>query len=493
MKVYDYLIIGSGIAGLNSALTAANLGTVLVLTKKKAVKTSTNWAQGGIAGVISPSDSAAKHIEDTMKAGSYHNKKSAVEYLAKHSKQAIEKLRAYGVPFETNADHTLKLTREGGHQERRIAYVGDYTGKSIEHVLLNQIKNTPQITLWENCPAIKLLVKHNKCYGVQIIRNGKIENVFSYHTILATGGLGQIYSHTTNPSISTGDGIALAQQVGAKLKDLEFIQFHPTAFNQKNGTKFLLSEALRGEGAILKNDKKEAFMQEYSPLKELAPRDIVARSIFAEQNKGEVYLDITHLPAAETKRRFPQIYSKLKKHGFDLTKDMIPITPAAHYLCGGIDVDFNGKTSIENLFAYGEVARTGIHGANRLASNSLLEAMVFSNNISTVKPQKTFLNIPNFEKETLLSPIAHRSKLKKIRDACKNLLWQHVGIIRRRKDLKEAIPKLYALLKEVEAIHGTNAYLAETNNLLISGISVSEAALKNETSLGCHYWAEANF
>lgn len=487
MKIYDYLMIGSGIAGLNAALTAAKNGKVLIITKKQAAQSSTNWAQGGIAGVLSPSDSIAKHVEDTMKAGSFHNKKSAVEYLAKHSKEAVEKLRSLGVPFAHNPDNTLKLTREGGHQERRIAYVGDYTGKSIEHTLLDRIKANPHITLLENCPAIKLLVQNKKCYGVQIIRKHRVENIFSYRTILATGGLGQIYLHTTNPSISTGDGIALAHEAGAKLKDLEFVQFHPTAFDQKNSTKFLLSEALRGEGAILRNSKKEAFMAKYSKLKELAPRDIVARSIFQEQKKGQVYLDITHLPSHETKKRFPQIYRKLKKNGLDLGKDIIPITPAAHYLCGGIEVDFNGSTNIKNLFAYGEVACTGIHGANRLASNSLLEAMVFSNNIGSIDNEKTFTNIPNFENLKLISPLAYRSKLKNIRDKCKTILWQDVSIVRTHDALLRAVKKLSALAEEIQKIEGINAYLVETKSILTSALLVAKAAEKNRQSLGCHY------
>lgn len=487
MKIYDYLIIGSGLAGLNAALTAATQGKVLIITKKKGIESSTNWAQGGIAGVLSPKDSVAKHVEDTLKAGCFHNKKGAVTYLAKHSSKAIKKLQSLGVPFAQNKDQSLQLTREGGHQERRIAFVGDYTGKSIQETLLAQVKKHPNITLIENCPAIKLLVQRKKCYGAQVIHQQKTQNIFAYHTVLATGGLGQIYLHTTNPAISTGDGLTLGHQAGCASKDLEYIQFHPTAFAEKKPTKFLLSEALRGEGAILRNQQGEAFMTKYSPLKELAPRDIVARSIYQEQTKGLVYLDLTHLPAHESKKRFPQIFQYLKKQGYDFTKNLIPITPAAHYLCGGLEVDLNGQTKIKNLFSYGELAYTGVHGANRLASNSLLEAMVFSENIVKTKTEKTFHSIPKFSREKLLPPKQHSSYLKKIRQQCQSIMWQKVGIVRKTAELKQAVKELQALQKQLQQIKGTNSSLAETNNMIVAALLVAKAASHNKKNLGGHY------
>ncbi len=494
MKIYDYLIIGTGIAGLNSALNCSKNGTVLLLTKSKASTCSTSWAQGGIAGVLAPSDSIKQHVEDTITAGAFHNNKKAVEYLAKHSKMAITKLRELGVPFESNADHTLKLAKEGGHSQRRIAYVGDYTGKSVEDVLINKVQNSRNITLIEDCMVIQLLVEKNKCYGVQAIANDKVENHYAYHTILASGGLGQIYQHTTNPSVCTGDGIALAQNAGAKMKDMEYIQFHPTAFDQKSSTKFLLSEALRGEGAVLKNSKKQAFMAKYSPLKDLAPRDIVARSIYNEQKNGQVYLDITHLAAKEVKKRFPQIYKTLKKYGFDLTKEMIPITPAAHYLCGGVATNLKGQTSVKNLFAYGEVAYTGVHGANRLASNSLLEGIVFSENISKFKAAKTFKVIPTFKRKKLVSNSKLTKQLNKIQQECKNILWEKVGIIRNQKNLLEAKinlenlqAQLAQLTQSASATQITNTKLAETHNMLTTGLLITKSAISNKNSLGCHY------
>lgn len=489
MKIYDYLIIGSGLAGLNAALTAAKKGKVLIITKKKAIESSTNWAQGGIAGVLSHNDSISKHVEDTLLAGSFHNKKSAVTYLAKHSKKAIEKLQRLGVPFAQNQDKSLQLTREGGHQERRIAFVGDYTGKSIQETLVVQVKQNPNIELIENCPAIKLLVTKGKCYGAQVILKQTVKNIFAYHTVLATGGLGQIYLHTTNPSISTGDGLALGHLAGCQSKDLEYIQFHPTAFDQKEHTKFLLSEALRGEGAILKNHQGKAFMSKYSPLKELAPRDIVARSIYQEQKKGQVYLDLRHLHAQEVKKRFPQIYQKLKTHGYDLTKNLIPITPAAHYLCGGLKVDLNGQTNVKNLFVYGELACTGVHGANRLASNSLLEAMVFSENISKAKEGKTFIKIPPFTLTKLAPEKSQALQLKKIRQECQHIMWEKVGIVRQGTELQAAAKALQNLWQELAKIEGSNTQIAETKSMVLSALLVTKAAQKNTKSLGCHYLA----
>lgn len=491
MKIYDYLIIGSGLAGLNAALTAAKKGTVLIITKKKAVESSTNWAQGGIAGVLSHNDSISKHVQDTLLAGSFHNKKSAVTYLAKHSQKAIEKLQGLGVPFAQNKDKSLQLTREGGHQERRIAFVGDYTGKSIQETLVAQVKQNSNIELIENCPAIKLLAAKGKCYGAQVIFNQTVKNIFAYHTVLATGGLGQIYLHTTNPTISTGDGLALGHSAGCATKDLEYIQFHPTAFDQKEHTKFLLSEALRGEGAILKNYQDEAFMKKYSSLKELAPRDIVARSIYQEQKKGQVYLDLRHLHAQEVRTRFPQIYQKLKTHGYDLTKNLIPITPAAHYLCGGLKVELNGQSNVKNLFVYGELACTGVHGANRLASNSLLEAMVFSENISKAKEGKTFKIKPKFALSKLAPQGAQGTELKKIRQQCQKIMWEKVGIVRQSSELRTAAKALEQLLQDIQQIEqsqGSNAKISETKSMLLSALLVTQAAKKNTKSLGCHYF-----
>ncbi len=434
----DYLIIGSGIAGLNFALNAAKKSKILIVTKKKTAEASTNYAQGGIAAVLAQTDNSKKHIQDTLQAGAFHNDQKAVEFMVKHSTEAIYKLIERGVPFATNEEGKLLLTREGGHTEKRIAFVGDYTGREIEKTLVEKAKKNPNITILEHSIAIQLLTKNKICFGAHILRKEKIETIYATSTILGTGGLGHIYKYTTNPAIATGDGLKLALEAGCKFKDLEFIQFHPTALNVKGAPKFLISEAVRGEGAILKNAQKKRFMLQYHKMAELAPRDIVARAIFEEEKKGPVYLDITHKNAKEIKLRFPQIYQKLIKYDLDLTKDLIPISPAAHYSCGGIKVNLKGETGIKNLFAFGEVACTGVHGANRLASNSLLEALVFSEQILKNVPKKTLTKIPTFSnpKFTNLS-IAQKKKLEKIKKEIQQIMWDKVGIKITQKNRKK--------------------------------------------------------
>lgn len=477
------IVIGSGIAGLNFALRVAEKGKVTVITKKKIVESSTNRAQGGIAAVLDKTDNIEKHIKDTLEAGCHHNDRRAVEFMVRHGPEAIFRLIELGTPFDEE-DGKLALAREGGHHMRRIAHVGDYTGKAIESVLVKKVKQNKNIEIMENTFALDLLTKNKICYGVQIIKNNKIENLYAPTTVLATGGMGQLYKYTTNPTISTGDGIAMACRAGCVLKDLEFIQFHPTAFiKKKGGTVFLLSEALRGEGAILRNAKKEAFMHRYHKDKDLAPRDIVSRAIFEEMKKGEVYLDMTHKNAKETKIRFPQIYQTLKKYGYDLTKDLIPIIPAAHYLCGGIQVDLKGHTNIKNLYAFGEVTCTGVHGANRLASNSLLEAIVFSDQIikNFPKPQNF-----NHQKFSIPKLTAQKLNIKFIQQKLKDLMWKHIGIIRTKEGLKLAIEEIQKLLKFLPGKE-TDKAIAETRNMLETALLITKSALNRPQSLGCHF------
>jgi len=384
----NFLVIGSGISGLNFALHAAKKGHVTIVTKKKIAETNTNKAQGGIAAVINEKDSFKKHIEDTLKAGAFHNDKKAVKFMIEKGPEAITRLVELEVEFEREHGR-LKLTKEGGHSGARISYVGDFTGQEIESILVKRVRQHPNIDIFENTFAVDLVVENKKVYGAKIIlRNKRVDYIFADAIIIATGGVGQVYKHTTNPAIATGDGIAIAQRAGAVIKDMEFIQFHPTSFAKSASPKFLLSEALRGEGAVLTNSNEEKFVNE------LSPRDIVARAIYKESEKGSVYLQFKTHSANEKekiKKRFPKIYNQLKKYGLDLSKDKIPVVPAAHYLCGGIKTDLHGRTNIKNLYAFGETTCTGVHGANRLASNSLLEAVVFSNQvIKDVKPQKTF-------------------------------------------------------------------------------------------------------
>lgn len=383
----DFIVIGSGLAGLTSSIILSKYGKVLLATKGKLSDGSTNWAQGGIACVVEERDSWKKHMEDTLVAGVYHNDKKAVELLVKSAANAIDWLSQQGVVFE-KIKGKFKAGREGGHSYNRIIHASDFTGKEIEMTLVGKVKKNKNIIIWENTFAKKLLVDRKKCFGVEVV--GPVSRVsqsghplhttycFAKRIILATGGLGQIYEWTTNPYVATGDGIAMAYRAGAKLEDMEFIQFHPTALADGKSPLFLISEAVRGEGAYLVKETGERFMGDYDGRMELAPRDIVARAIFAEQKKGfEVCLDIRHKEKEFLQKRFSNIYKKLKKRGFDLAKDLIPVTPAAHFSCGGIVTDLYGRTNIKNLFAFGEVAATGVHGANRLASNSLLESVVF--------------------------------------------------------------------------------------------------------------------
>ncbi|MBU1446557.1 L-aspartate oxidase [Patescibacteria group bacterium] len=486
MEYFDFIVIGSGIAGLSFSLNVAKKGKVLIITKKEVIDSTTNYAQGGIAAAIGELDDFEKHIKDTLEAGAYHNKLSAVEFMVKNGPKYIEELKNIGVPFTLTSEE-LSLTQEGGHSQKRIIYAGDHTGNSIETTLVNAVKSNKNITVWENVFAIDLLVKNQTCYGLSILKNKKIQHIYSSYIIMATGGVGQIYKYTTNPKISTGDGIAMAHRAGAKTKDLEFIQFHPTALNLPHRQKFLISEALRGEGAYLLNHEGKRFMQKYSPKKELASRDIVSRAISIEEESGKVYLDITHKDKTFVKNRFPQIYKKLKKIGIDITKDIIPITSAAHYMCGGVVVNLKGETNIKNLYAFGETACTGVHGANRLASNSLLEAIVFSSEIAKRLKAKPKQN--KFPEFPILKTVVCRNTAKNLsytKRLIKEIMWKNVGLVRTTGGLKKAILKLEKLKQDFKFYTCSDTEL-ELKNILDTATLITRAALKRHNSLGCHY------
>lgn len=485
---YDIIIIGSGISGLNFALRAAEkYKRVLVMTKKQAAETGTNFAQGGIAAVLSKLDDFKKHVKDTLEAGCYHNNKNAVRYTVKHGPAAIRRLIELGVPFASK-DGELLLAREGGHGERRIAFVSDYTGQAIEKVLVKKVRKNPRIALLEHTFAARLLVKNHRCYGVQILQGEKFANIHAPITILTTGGCGQIFEKTTNPEISTGDGLAMADRIGCQFRDLEFIQFHPTAFSRKRKCSFLISEAVRGEGAYLRNSKGVRFMLKKHRLKELAPRDIVARAIFEEEKNGSVYLDVRHKKASFIKTRFPQIYQKLKSFGFDMTKDLIPITPAAHYLCGGVKVNLRGETGVKALYAFGEVAGTGVHGANRLASNSLLEALVFSDRILK-KPigaiSKKFPKFPLPRFRTLSN--SKKRTIFALKKSLQKIMWRDCGIIRTKKSLEAAKHSLQKIGYEVSKIKKSNQAALELSNMVIAAKLIIKACQDRKKSLGCHF------
>lgn len=491
----NFLIIGSGISGLNFALHAAEKGKVTLVTKKKIVDSNTNYAQGGIAAVLDKTDDFKKHVSDTLEAGAYHNDVKAVEFLAKNSANAVYRLANLGVEFE-NKNGILKLTKEAGHHQSRIAYVGDYTGREIEKTLVKRVRENSNIKILENTFAIDLIVKNKKCLGAQIIHKNKIENIFAQQTIIATGGIGQVFKNTTNPTIATGDGIAMAIRAGAKTKDMEFIQFHPSAFAKNIKPRFLISETVRGEGAKLLNCKGERFMEKRHPLKDLAPRSVVAKEVYKELKKGPVYLDITFKNKKFLKKRFPDIYAKLKKYGLDLANDKIPITPAAHYLCGGISTDLHGRTNIKNLFTFGESACTGVHGANRLASNSLVEALVFSNQISKLlkSPTKNYSKITDIKlkKYKLIPKNSKETKLViNFKKQIQNIMWEYAGIARNLNAIKkEAIPKIEKILAELNNIIGKNLInteIAEAKNMAEISLEILNSAFKRKKSLGCHF------
>lgn len=489
MKQFDAIVVGSGIAGLNFALRAAEQKKrVLVITKKRAAQASTNFAQGGIAAVLSKLDNEKKHTQDTLVAGAFHNNKRAVAYMVHHGPAAIARLALLGVPFAMQ-EGKLLLTREGGHSERRIAFVSDFTGQAIEKVLVAKVRKNPFITLFEHTFAADLLVKKKTCFGVCILRNKHFENIFANTTVLATGGTGQLFENTTNPEIATGDGLALGFRARCTFRDLEFVQFHPTALQLKGKPRFLISEAVRGEGAHLRSAQGERFMKKYHRLAELAPRDRVSQAIFEEEKKGPVFLDFRHKNAEFIKTRFPQIYQKLRSYGLDMAKDLIPISPAAHYLCGGIKVNLKGETDIKNLYAFGEVAGTGVHGANRLASNSLLEALVFSDRIiQEHKGIKKIQKNPRFSTPHFLALTASGKKtIKKLRTLLQQTMWRNVGIVRSKESLAQAFTALKKIEDTLHTIQSNEKEVLELKNMAVAALLIAKAAHARRESLGCHY------
>lgn len=473
----DFIVIGSGIAGLNAALTLSKHGKVLIITKKKINDAATKLAQGGIAAVTDKKDKRTLHEQDTMKAGVFHNNKIAVRFLVEQGKNAIEQLMQIGVKFDK------KATLEAAHSFPRIHHATDITGHEIEKALVKKVLQTKNISILEYAFAIDIIAKDHICFGVQVIKNKKITSIFGRCVVLATGGAGQLYKWTTNPPVSTGDGIAIGNRAGAKLTDLEFVQFHPTALKENSPSLFLLSEALRGEGAVLVDKEGKRFINE------LAARDIVARAIFAKQKEGQIYLDIRHKGKEFIVKRFPNIDKALKKRNFDLSRDLIPVTPAAHFLCGGIKTDLYGRTSVKNLFAYGEVAATGVHGANRLASNSLLEGMVFSSQIELCinnlpkKITQIKSKIPQYQEKT---------PKNNFRKQIQEIMWNYVGIVRSQTGLRLAIKKLKKLDKEIIKItkKSINKELTETKNMIKTALLITQAAKRRKTSLGTHYIIE---
>lgn len=511
----DVLIIGSGIAGLFAALKISSFADVILITKKDTAESNTNYAQGGIAAVISPADSFEKHVEDTLIAGAGLCKREVVESIIREGPERINDLIKIGTEF-TMRGNEFDLAREGGHSLPRILHAKDLTGKEIERALIHAVHNKSNIQILENTISIDLITEHNiksadkknknlNCWGCYILNRStnEVAKVISKVTVLATGGLGQVYLHTTNPSIATGDGFAMAYRAGVKLGNMEFIQFHPTSLYAPNNREFesrsfLISEAVRGFGALLKTKSGNPFMHLYDERKELAPRDIVARAIDNELKKrGDefVYLDLTHKNKDEIINHFPNIYETCKKIGIDITKDFIPVVPAAHYACGGIIVDKEAKTSLNGLYACGEVTMTGLHGGNRLASNSLLEAVVYANRCS--ESIKLFFKSCNDSVPEILdwddSGVLSADEKVLITHSIKELkqtMWDYVGIVRSNLRLERALKRITNLLEEAEQLYKRTkifSEILELRNLVTCSLAIILSAQMRKESRGLHY------
>jgi L-aspartate oxidase len=489
----DFLVIGTGIAGLSFALKAAKYGKITVLTKKSASDSNTNYAQGGIAAAIGEDDSPYLHFQDTVKTGCGLCDESAVKILVENGRSVIRELLSLGVMFDRDEDGKLLLSREAGHSRNRIVHVADVTGREIEKVLLSHVKRIRKaIDIHENCLGVDLIVRDGRCYGAQAldVKRRHMFNVYSKFTVLATGGIGQLYQKTSNPTVATGDGIAMAYRAGAAVKDMEFIQFHPTAFSKDGKAAFLLSETIRGEGGILRNKSGEAFMTSYDERGDLAPRDVVSRAVFTELEKGPVYLDIQHRGEAFIKKRFPHIYKRCLRHGVDITRDLIPVTPAAHYICGGIKTNNIGETDIEGLFAFGECACTGVHGANRLASNSLLESIVFSFRAEEKIVPYLEKSLQKVESKPDRRKIVRRSlKAREVKRELQELMWTHVGIVREMQKLEYALKRLNHLESETSKMGEkvVSHSLIELENMTTVARLITQAALNRKESVGTHY------
>ena len=501
---YDFVVLGSGIAGLTFALHAAAHGHVLVLCKATLSKTNTAHAQGGIAAVLNPADSFEQHVQDTLEAGAGLCDETAVRYMVREAPAAIGWLQGMAVGFDENESGEMALGLEGGHSHHRIVHVKDHTGRSIQNALEVAVRRHPNISVQEHQMGIALLTDTSNtgtfCYGVQVLdlQRQKVMSITAQAVVLATGGSGQVYQYTTNPGIATGDGLAMAARVGADIQNMEFFQFHPTALYQASGEVFLISEALRGAGAKLVLPDGSRFMHLYHPLGSLAPRDIVARAVLSEMQRHHspcLYLDVRHLPAGEIRKNFPSIYHKCATIGIDIEKHLIPIVPAAHYQCGGVKTDLHGKTSIDRIYAIGEVACTGVHGANRLASNSLLEGVVFALSAATHAAALPVNQYPvslltNNDHSPEIMWEAMQTEIGRVRAALQMLMWEHIGIVRTIEGLRNSLKTIVRWQTKIKAIAeltGNHQEVLELQNLATVASLVIEASLKRKESIGGHY------
>ncbi len=505
----DVLVLGSGIAGLSLALAAAAFADVLILTKRRAQDANTNMAQGGIAAVFGGDDSDDRHVRDTLRCGAGLCDPDVVRDVVHQGPERVRELAALGVAFSRGRGG-FELGREGGHSRRRIVHAGDLTGQEIERALIAQVRAHPRIRMFEDQLAVDLILEsrlsrrprgraRERCWGAYILDrpSGRIRPVRARATVLATGGCGKVYLYTSNPDIATGDGLAMAYRAGASVANLEFMQFHPTCLHHPRAKSFLLSEALRGEGAVLRTMDGTRFMSRYHRDGELAPRDVVARAIDRElKRRGEPYvlLDITHRPAAQVRARFPNLVRSLKSFDFDLTREPVPVVPAAHYMCGGVRATLAGETDLAGLLALGEVACTGLHGANRLASNSLLEAVVSAHEAAELLRRR----LPEVPRPPAVDPWrAHGMRPPQEQvvfdhnwDAVRRVLWDLVGIVRTDERLAFAARRLELLSDEIERDYvrlRLHPDLIELRNIALVGTLIVRSAARRRESRGLHY------
>jgi L-aspartate oxidase len=494
----DFLIVGSGIAGLRAAIALAPAGRVLILTKADPTESNTGYAQGGIAAAVADDDSPRQHADDTIRAGDGLCDEAAVDVMVTEGPRGVMELVDWGMRFDRDAEGRIELGREAAHSLRRVLHAGDATGREIGRVLWQRVSALSTVTTLDHALVTELIVDHDRVVGARYFDGSGVRHeVRAPATLLATGGAGQVFRETTNPAVATGDGIALAYEAGARVADLEFVQFHPTALNRAGAPRFLISEALRGEGARLVNSAGVAFMVKYHPAGDLAPRDVVARSIIreVERSGGPVFLSLAHLDPAYVERRFPTIAAMCRELGIDLARDLVPVGPAAHYIMGGVDSDEWGRSSRPGLFVAGEVACTGVHGANRLASNSLLEGLVFGARAAAAMQQPAAAaalkpdRIPatdageRSDTDRLLAP-----PLRLDSDGVRDLMWRAAGLFRTKEPLEAAVVVLdraYAAWRSRR--EGPDAAAWRQGNLITTARLIARAALRREESRGAHY------
>ncbi|HTI64223.1 MAG TPA: L-aspartate oxidase [Gemmatimonadaceae bacterium] len=476
-----FLVVGSGVAGLHTAWRASADGDVLLLTKRSLFDSSTAYAQGGIAAALGAGDSPALHRQDTLAAGAALCDAAAVQVLVEEGPARVRELQTAGAHFDLDPRGRLKLGREAAHSKNRIVHAhGDQTGAEVARTLVARVRDAKHVRVLERARVLDFIVRRGVCYGVRASIRGRATDIIADATVIATGGCGQIYRYTTNPVVATGDGFAIAHRADVTLADMEFVQFHPTALATRENPLALISEAVRGEGAILVNSRGVRFMPARHRLAELAPRDVVARAIFREQRHGPVFLDARKL-GERFVERFPGIFSLCQARGIDPRVDLIPVTPAAHYMMGGIVTDLSGRSSAARLYAVGEVSRTGVHGANRLASNSLLEGLVFAERVArdmsamarlTRLPRATQWKVP---------PLADRGAAQVAADSIRDVMWEHAGIVRTARGLRTARERLAEIGERL------TAGMTEERNMLQTAELVVEAALRRRESRGGHY------